>query len=544
MKKMYVLWASLALGALSLSINNEVNAVNIEAASEYVSVNNNKSSVPLIKAQTDAEFDANYNDPTNLLVSKVTDKIKWYVGDDNVLYFGRGEFSKFPVGATTAEKKVLKGVVGIEFSQKATGALSLNKAFSNLTIEYIHGFENLDTSKTTNMSYMFEKVLFIEALDLSSLDTSQVTNMSYMFYVESGISRLSELDVSTWNTSKVTNMAYLFSGLRHLEKLDVSNWDVRKVTNMSYMLSGLRVLREIDVSKWSVSHAPKVRGLFFYTGLVHLDLNSWDVSKWTSIYEIFEGMASLKTLGISEWDTSSMTDIQEAFKNTYSLETIDVEDWDVSNVVSMSSLFGGSASVTKLDLSKWDLTKVKTSYNMFDTNSNLKELILGPKFRVPSKQKPFNKRLMNYSPENGGWHNTNNPDVLVKASDMNTVNFSENYGTWVPNMSSEFTVTGFPSAINFGQVNAGESRHHDFTLDAVNTWPNSLGFDVLARVTTDSNSVTVGTKKLNRWFRNVHEVRTEGASSSNIRITFSPDDKDLVKFNSSIEWVLVPTPSY
>ena len=57
--------------------------------------------------------------------------------------------------------------------------ISENDKFTNVTT-----FENLDTIKseiTTNMSHMFSGMRKIVNLSLPGLDTSKVTNMDYMF---------------------------------------------------------------------------------------------------------------------------------------------------------------------------------------------------------------------------------------------------------------------------------------------------------------------------------------------------------------------------
>ena len=64
---------------------------------------------------------------------------------------------------------------------------------------------NFDTSKMTDMSWMFDNCLNLTTLDLSNFDTSNVTNMSYMF---SECQSLISLDLSNFNTSKVTDMSY------------------------------------------------------------------------------------------------------------------------------------------------------------------------------------------------------------------------------------------------------------------------------------------------------------------------------------------------
>ncbi|MGP3641021.1 BspA family leucine-rich repeat surface protein [Lentilactobacillus hilgardii] len=80
-----------------------------------------------------------------------------------------------------------------------TGPLKLEGSSAAGLFGYMHGLKsiigmsNLDTSKATDMSYMFNACTSLTSLDLSNFHTSNVTNMEYMFNVNKS---LSSLDVS------------------------------------------------------------------------------------------------------------------------------------------------------------------------------------------------------------------------------------------------------------------------------------------------------------------------------------------------------------
>ena len=56
---------------------------------------------------------------------------------------------------------------------------------------------------------------------------------------------LISLDLSNFNTSKVTNMGYMFGVCSSLTSLNLSNFDTSKVTNMNMMFSGCRSIKTI-----------------------------------------------------------------------------------------------------------------------------------------------------------------------------------------------------------------------------------------------------------------------------------------------------------
>ena len=113
-----------------------------------------------------------------------------------------------------------------------------------------HG--NLNTSRVTDMSWMFAYCDSLTALDVSGFDTSRVTNMGWMFaYCDS----LKSLDVSGFDTSQVTGMSHMFCGCGSLSGLDVSGFHTSRVMDMSYMFDGCSSLEELDLSGFDMSKA-------------------------------------------------------------------------------------------------------------------------------------------------------------------------------------------------------------------------------------------------------------------------------------------------
>ena len=93
---------------------------------------------------------------------------------------------------------------------------------------------NFDTSRVTNMGYMFSGISNLNTLDLSNFNTSNVTEMNHMFFRTYSINTL---DLSNFDTSKVTNMCRMFDSTPNLTSLNLSNFDTSRVTNMEYMFS-------------------------------------------------------------------------------------------------------------------------------------------------------------------------------------------------------------------------------------------------------------------------------------------------------------------
>ena len=166
-------------------------------------------------------------------------------------------------------------------------------------------------------------------MDLSKLDTSKVTNMRYMF---AGCSSLTSLDLSSFDTSKVTDMYNMFGNCSSLTSLDVSQFDTSKVTNMRYMFGNCSSLTSLDVSGFDTSKVTNMRWMFYgCSSLPSLDLSSFDTSKVTNMIGMFEYCQSLTALDVSSFDTSKVTDMDNMFRGCSSLNKITFGDKFVIN---------------------------------------------------------------------------------------------------------------------------------------------------------------------------------------------------------------------
>ena len=154
------------------------------------------------------------------------------------------------------------------------------------------------------------------ATKLKTLDklpnTSKVTDMSYMFVYCTG---LTSLNVSNWDTSNVTSMYGTFSDCTSLTSLNVSNWNTSNVTSMYEMFSGCTSLTSLDVSNWNTSNVTSMQSTFAgCSGLTSLDLSNWDVSKVTYMSNMFNGCNSLNHIkckqAFKDWCITNQDSIQ------------------------------------------------------------------------------------------------------------------------------------------------------------------------------------------------------------------------------------------
>ena len=179
--------------------------------------------------------------------------------------------------------------------------------FGGTNLDFIN---KLDTSKVTNMKYMFSNCNKLQTIDLSNFNTSNVTNMSYMFYQ---CPYLTPLDVSSFDTSNVTTMYDMFNSCNSLTTLDVSNFNTDKVTNAFGMFSACSqlttliipdgFLKNVTNAGWLVYNCPK---------LATFDTTKLDLSNCTNAQFCFYRCTALKIINL-RFKTSKITDMENMF---------------------------------------------------------------------------------------------------------------------------------------------------------------------------------------------------------------------------------------
>ena len=158
-----------------------------------------------------------------------------YIGDVKTMEINaNGEYSVRPDDG-------YQGLEGVDLSVKERYVVPNGMKFGYSSVL---DMENMDFSRVTDMSRMFEYCFSLTSLDLSGLNTSQVTNMVNMF---NGCSSLTSLNVSNFDTSKVLDMSYMFRMCRNLPSLDLSSFNTSQVTDMANMFSGCNYLTTVKV---------------------------------------------------------------------------------------------------------------------------------------------------------------------------------------------------------------------------------------------------------------------------------------------------------
>jgi hypothetical protein len=141
---------------------------------------------------------------------------------------------EFPAGITWKQKYITGGdFLGTGYESPSASKLYYSTSNSEIYV-------NWDTSRTSDMSSMFEKSSCKRVLNLN---TSSATNLSKLFY-SSSLEFAPQL-----NTSNVTDMSGMFGTCKiaTIPPIDMSN--VTNVNQMFYYCSQLKILPDLNCSK-------------------------------------------------------------------------------------------------------------------------------------------------------------------------------------------------------------------------------------------------------------------------------------------------------
>ena len=203
-------------------------------------------------------------------------------------------------------------------------------------------------------------------------DSSNIFSIGYYDDSEEYyVTNLNEVNLRGFNTSKVTDMSYMFSYCENLNNLDLSGFDTSNVTDMEGMFDGCSSLTSLDLSGFDTSNVTDMYWMFNgCSSLTNLDLSGFDTSKVTNMAGMFEDCSNMTRLNLSGFDTSNVEYMDEMFYGCSSLISLDLSGFDTSNVENMDDIFMDCAELQLLKTPKKNEMSVELPVIMFDDNGN------------------------------------------------------------------------------------------------------------------------------------------------------------------------------
>lgn len=231
----------------------------------------------------------------------------------------------------------------------------------------IVGLDKLNTSNITNMNNMFYYSRIVGNIDFSNWDTSKVTNMSYMFCNMKGLNR-----------NKYNNK-YLLENYSYLTGLN--NWNLQSVNDMRYIFNSSTYYDFQDKElAWDTSNVTDMSYMFAYCNAYNFPKLSFDTRNVTNMSYMFTGFESYNDLKLNFTDTSKVTDMSYmfAYYNTFKSDgndydfsylnyhgNADISCLDTSNVVNAENMFYGCKYITPDMIKNIRLPKATNIKNMF-----------------------------------------------------------------------------------------------------------------------------------------------------------------------------------
>ncbi len=147
---------------------------------------------------------------------------------------------------------------------------------------------------------------------INALDTSKVTDMSYMFKECSSVTSIGHIDFSS-----ATNMLQAFYNCKKLVSLPPMY--TSKATNMKEMLYNCWALENIDVL--NTSSVTNLDYTFYYCSKLK-SLPKLNTDKVTSFNDTFYNCQNLETIDLSKFNITNVSKCQYAFKQCYNLKNL------------------------------------------------------------------------------------------------------------------------------------------------------------------------------------------------------------------------------
>lgn len=185
------------------------------------------------------------------------------------------------------------------------------------------------------------------------------------------------------DTSAVTNMQSVFKGNYAVKWLDLTAWDVSKVTTMANMFMGSFMgteLNYLNLSGWQTHNVTDMQNMFWHNKQLRLidGLTDWDTSQVVTMTNMF-AHSGVQHLDLSNFDSSSLVEMDGAFGQMANLESIEFgSKFTTEHVTDMNGLFADDEKLKSLDLSYFNMKNVEANWQMLAGLTSLQTLVLGP----------------------------------------------------------------------------------------------------------------------------------------------------------------------
>jgi surface protein len=200
----------------------------------------------------------------------------------------------------------------------------------------------------------------------SSGETYLPQNSSGYF---SGLSNVTKIEFENVNTSRVTQMNSMFQGCSSLTGIDLSNFDMSNLTQMHAMFSNCTSLRKMDLHNLGNDGLTGISSLFTgCTNLEEINMSGFSFGSGSMI-QMFSGLTSLKTVNLANANTQNVTNMKELFKNSSNLINVNLTGNGGNNLSNITDMFTGCTNLVEINMSGFNFGSSLMEYLFLNLTS-------------------------------------------------------------------------------------------------------------------------------------------------------------------------------
>lgn len=323
--------------------------------------------------------------------------------------------------------------------------------------------EKLWKYKSDITKVVIQNEIRLPANTMERWDISAAGNNSVIGYIVPNADNLNEYtayiqgDGTILANSESSSLFRDFTKLEYIEGLE--NFDTSPATSMWGMFAGCSSLKTLNLSTFKTPNLTDMSSMFHSaSSLVELDLSSFDTSNVAYMGQVFNSCSSLKKLVLTSFNTEKVLWMDYMFNKCSELEDLDLSSFVTSSVVDMSYLFSECYKLTSLNISNFDTSNVNNMWSMFANCWALGELDL--RHFNTSKVQNMNsmfyncKSLQSINLSSFNTENVNNmSNMFYQCEKLDTIDLSNFNTENVTSMSSMFSYCGKLSTVNLSSFN-------------------------------------------------------------------------------------------
>lgn len=219
------------------------------------------------------------NTPSNIASGK-SNTSHWYISKDKTLHFIDGELEDNEHNTVSPWREHSDDITTASFDGKVTASVHMNNMFSGLPrLEHVKNIENVDFSKTQDMSGMLSNDNNLKEIDLTKNDFTPVKTLKGLLENDA---KLTTVNMKNSSFRNVVDYRNLFKNDSSLHTTDISSWQMSSAMKLSGLFQNDIALKNIDIHTWTMNSnadtgdSTKQEGMFDGTNFSSITLSSYN----------------------------------------------------------------------------------------------------------------------------------------------------------------------------------------------------------------------------------------------------------------------------